>query len=134
MKLRDPPLWDILPNLHRALNVQASTLRLRLVIASQSLAMAAVSFMTGSSWGVFVLVMPIVATLTQSLGADPALVSGATISASTFGSHACFYSDATVLTAKATGCTPLQHALTQFPYALLAAGLAVVGYLLLAFL
>jgi Na+/H+ antiporter NhaC len=95
--------------------------------------MAAVSFMTGSSWGVFVLVMPIVATLTQSLGADPALVIGATISASTFGSHACFYSDATVLTAKATGCTPLQHALTQFPYALLAAGLAVVGYLLLAF-
>ena len=47
-----------------------------------------------------------------------------TISASTFGSHACFYSDATVLTAKATGCTPLQHAITQFPYALIAAGAA----------
>jgi Na+/H+ antiporter NhaC len=45
------------------------------------------------------------------------LLIGATLSASTFGSHACFYSDATVLTAQATGCTPLQHALTQLPYA-----------------
>ena len=40
---------------------------------------------------------------------------GATLSASTFGSHACFYSDATVLTAQASGCTPMQHALTQIP-------------------
>ena len=45
------------------------------------------------------------------------LVIGATLSASTFGSHACFYSDATVLTAQATGYTPMQHALTQIPYA-----------------
>ena len=98
------------------------------------ISMAAVSFVTGSNWGIFVIVMPIVATLTENLGADPALVVGATISASTFGSHACFYSDATVLTAKATGCTPLQHALTQFPYALIAAAGAVLGYLALAWI
>ena len=98
------------------------------------LSMALVSFVTGSNWGVFVIVMPIVATLATNLGADPALVVGATISASTFGSHACFYSDATVLTARATGCTPFQHALTQFPYALIAAGAAVLGYLALAWI
>jgi Na+/H+ antiporter NhaC len=78
--------------------------------------------------------MPIVAALSQNLGANPALVIGATISASTFGSHACFYSDATVLTARATGCTPFDHALTQFPYALMAAGTAVLGYLVLAWI
>ena len=49
--------------------------------------------------------------------ADITLVIGATLSTSTFGSHACFYSDATVLTAQASGCTPMQHALTQIPYA-----------------
>lgn len=96
--------------------------------------MALVSFLTGSNWGVFVIVMPIVATLARNLGADPALVVGATISASTFGSHACFYSDATVLTARATGCTPFQHALTQFPYALIAATASVLGYLALAWI
>ncbi len=94
--------------------------------------MGLVSFMTGSNWGVFVIVLPIVTALAQGMGADMTLVIGATLSASTFGSHACFYSDATVLTAQATGCTPLQHALTQLPYALIAAALTVVAYLLIA--
>ncbi len=96
--------------------------------------MALVSFMTGSNWGVFVIVLPIVTALANNLGADMTLVIGATLSASTFGSHACFYSDATVLTAQASGCTPFQHAVTQIPYALIAAAISVAGYLLIAYL
>ncbi|MGY8795652.1 MAG: Na+/H+ antiporter NhaC family protein, partial [Woeseiales bacterium] len=96
--------------------------------------MALVSFMTGSNWGVFVIILPIVTALSNNLGADITLVLGATLSASTFGSHACFYSDATVLTAQASGCTPMQHALTQFPYALIAAAISIVGFLILAYL
>jgi Na+/H+ antiporter NhaC len=95
--------------------------------------MGLVSFLTGSNWGVFVIVLPIVTALGHGLGADMTLLIGATLSASTFGSHACFYSDATVLTAQATGCTPLQHALTQLPYALLAAAATVLGYLWIGF-
>jgi Na+/H+ antiporter NhaC len=98
------------------------------------LTMGLVSFTTGSNWGVFVIILPIVITLANNLGADMTLVIGATLSASTFGSHACFYSDATVLTAQATGTTTMQHALTQIPYALIAAGITAVGYLLIAFL
>jgi Na+/H+ antiporter NhaC len=90
------------------------------------------AFATGSNWGVFVIVLPIVTTLANSLGADMTLVIGATLSASTFGSHACFYTDATVLTAQACGTTPFQHAITQIPYALIAAALAATGYLLIA--
>ena len=95
--------------------------------------MAIVSFMTGSNWGVFVIVLPIVTALANNLGADITLVIGATLSASTFGSHACFYSDATVLTAQASGCTPFQHAITQIPYALIAAAISIAGYLLIAY-
>jgi Na+/H+ antiporter NhaC len=95
--------------------------------------MGLVSFMTGSNWGVFVIILPIVTSLANNLGADMTLVIGATLSASTFGSHACFYSDATVLTAQATGCTPMQHALTQFPYALIAAAISLAGYVVLAY-
>ena len=62
------------------------------------------------------------------------LVIGATLSASTFGSHACFYSDATVLTAQSSGCTPFQHAITQIPYAVIAAVISIVGYLGIAYL
>ena len=95
------------------------------------LTMGLVSFATGSNWGVFVIILPIVAALGNSLNADMALVIGATLSASTFGSHACFYSDATVLTAQASGCTPFQHAYTQLPYALIAAAITSLGYILL---
>ena len=95
--------------------------------------MGLVSFMTGSNWGVFVIILPIVTALANNLGADMTLVIGATLSASTFGSHACFYSDATVLTAQASGCTSMQHALTQIPYALIAAAIALLGYIVLAY-
>lgn len=96
------------------------------------LIMGMVSFATGSNWGVFVIVLPIVVSLATSLDANMILVIGATLSASTFGSHACFYSDATVLTAQACGCTPFQHAYTQLPYALLAASISALGYILIA--
>jgi Na+/H+ antiporter NhaC len=77
-------------------------------------------------------VLPIVVTLTEAVGADMTVVIGATLSASTFGSHACFYTDATVLTAQATGTTPYQHAITQLPYALIAAFVATIAYLVIA--
>lgn len=96
------------------------------------ISMAIISFATGSSWGVFVIVLPIVVSLANGLDANMTVVIGATLSASTFGSHACFYSDATVLTAKASGCTPYQHAISQLPYALIAAGIAIIGYLIIA--
>ena len=96
--------------------------------------MALVAFMTGSNWGVFVIILPIVTALAHNLGADMMLVLGATLSASTFGSHACFYSDATVLTAQASGCTPFQHAITQIPYALIGAAITIIGYLVLGYM
>jgi Na+/H+ antiporter NhaC len=38
------------------------------------------------------------------------------------------------LTAQATGTTAMQHALTQIPYALIAAAITTAGYLLLAWI
>lgn len=96
------------------------------------LVMGFVSFATGSNWGVFVIILPIVVSLANNLNADMGLVIGATLSASTFGSHACFYSDATVLTAQSSGCTAFQHAYTQIPYALIAAAISAVGYLIIS--
>ncbi len=95
-------------------------------------AMAVLAFATGSSWGIFAVTIPIVMPLADSLGADIPLVIGALLSASAFGSQACFYSDSTVLAAQGSGCNLISHALTQLPYTLIAAGLAFVGFLLIA--
>ena len=124
---------DVLGLAPYVVSVMEPILTPELLPAAIFVSMALVSFMTGSNWGVFVIVLPIVTALANNLGADMPLVIGATLSASTFGSHACFYSDATVLTAQASGCTPFQHAVTQIPYALIAAAISVAGYLALAY-
>ena len=75
------------------------------------------------------MAIPIVVTLSQSLHANVWLCLGAVISSGTFGAHACFYSDATILAAAGSECNNLQHALTQLPYALMAATLASACFL-----
>ena len=104
----------------------------RLLPAVTFLTMSFVAFATASFWGIFAVAIPIVLPLAHAVGADMPLVLGALISASAFGSHACFYGDSTVLAARGAGCGVVEHALTQLPYALLAASLATAGFLLLA--
>ncbi len=95
------------------------------------LLMGLLAFATSSAWGIFVVAFPIVIPVANSVGADTNLVLGALLSASVFGSHACFYSDSTVLAAKGSGCTPYQHAITQLPYSLIAAGVACLLFALI---
>lgn len=96
------------------------------------LAMAILSFATGSSWGIFAVSIPIVMPLAYAVEADIPLVIGALLSASSFGSQACFYSDSTVLAAQGSGCNLVSHAVTQLPYTLIAASLAFIGFILIA--
>lgn len=96
------------------------------------LAMAVLAFATGSSWGIFAVTIPIVMPLAYALEADIPLTIGALLSASAFGSQACFYSDSTVLAAQGSGCNLISHAITQLPYTLIAAALAFVGFILIA--
>ena len=96
------------------------------------LAMAVLAFATGSSWGIFAVTIPIVMPLAYAIDANIPLVIGALLSASSFGSQACFYSDSTVLAAQGSGCDLVSHAVTQLPYTLLAATAAFIGFLLIA--
>ncbi len=93
--------------------------------------LALIVFGTSSSWGVFIIAIPIVIPIAQSLDVYMPLVIGALLSASSFGSHACFFSDSSVLASQGAGCAPMQHAFTQFPYALMGAAFAIVAFLVL---
>ena len=94
------------------------------------LTIALIAFASGSFWGIIVVAMPIVIPLAEAVNADLSLVIGALISASAFGSHTCFYGDSTVLSAHGSGCGAIDHALTQLPYALLAAAAASVAFVI----
>jgi len=86
-------------------------------------------FMTGSNWDIYMITFPIILPLSMAIGADPVICSAAIISAGVFGSHVCIVSDATLCTSAACGCDNYQHATTQIPYALIAAGITAVTYL-----
>lgn len=94
---------------------------------------AGLSFITGSNWGIPALTIPILIPLALAGGANPLVVFGAIVSGGTFGSHACFYSDATVLTSQCCGIENMEHALTQIPFAAVAAGLTTIGFLICGF-
>lgn len=98
------------------------------------LLVAALNFSTGSAWGVPAIVSPILLPLALSIGANPLMVMGAIVSGATLGSHACFYSDATVLTSSCCKMNNMDHALSQLPYAMCAAGIATVGYSVFGFI
>lgn len=94
---------------------------------------AALSFITGSNWGIPALTIPILIPLAFAGGANPLIVFGAIVSGGTFGSHICFYSDATVLTSQASGIDNLEHAFTQLPYGVLSALIALIGFVICGF-
>lgn len=94
---------------------------------------AVLAFTTGSDWGMSTMITPIVFPLGAILGANPVLIMAAVISGGTFGSHACFYADATILSAQSSGISSVDHAVTQLPYVIIACVLSTVGFLITGF-
>ena len=74
--------------------------------------------------------VPIVVPLAIALDANVLLALGAVVSGGVFGSHACFYSDATVLSSATCEIDNMSHAVSQFPYVLISAALAIAGFLI----
>jgi tetracycline resistance efflux pump len=87
-------------------------------------------FIMGISWGMYIIALPIVIPLAISLGANPYLAVGAVASAGIWGSHICFYSDATILSSAATGCENFRHAITQLPYGLIGFVIAAIAFII----
>jgi len=100
-----------------------------LVFASLSV----IAVTTGSSWGLYAVAIPLVVPLAQHLHSNVLLNCGAIVSAGVFGSNACLYSDATILTSQSTECNNLENGLVQLPYAFIAFGLSCVAYLIFGY-
>ena len=63
---------------------------------------ALLALCTGSFWGIAAIAFPIILPLAQSMDVSVYLAAGAVVSGASFGSQACFFSDAATLTCKAT--------------------------------
>ena len=94
---------------------------------------AALAFCTGNNWGVPAFTIPMVLPLAVACDANIYLCTGALLSGAAFGCNACFFSDTTVLTAKCCGISNMEHALSQLPYAVTAATVAAILFLIFGF-
>ena len=90
---------------------------------------AVMSFATGSSWGAFAIMLPIVIPMAVSMGVPMHASIGAVLSGGLFGDHASPISDTTILSSTGAGCDHVDHVRTQLPYALLAAGISLTAHL-----
>lgn len=95
------------------------------------LSLGLIAFTTGNSWGLYAIAVPLVVPLAHDLGCNTWVCIGAVISAGTFGAHACFYSDATILAAQGAECNNYQHGITQLPFALISFTITCIAYIIL---
>lgn len=100
------------------------------------------SFATGTSWGTFGILIPIVTGVFSSSLANvsetgiPSMVIiciSACLAGAVCGDHCSPISDTTIMASTGAQCDHVNHVSTQLPYALLVAGVSAVGYLIAGF-
>ena len=75
------------------------------------------SFSTGTAWGTFGILIPIVVPVAQAVDPNLVLVClSATLAGSVFGDHCSPISDTTILSSAGAGCAHLEHVSTQMLY------------------
>ncbi|QFU77244.1 C4-dicarboxylate ABC transporter [Halioglobus maricola] len=102
--------------------------------ASLFLVSGFIAFSVGSSWGTFSIMLPIAIPIAAAMGVEPALFVAAVLSGGIFGDHGSPISDTTIVSSMASGTEHIEHVRTQLPYALIAGGVSVVGFLVLGLL
>ncbi|WP_122032738.1 Na+/H+ antiporter NhaC family protein [Aliivibrio sp. EL58] len=104
-----------------------------LVPAVAFLLAAIISFATGSSWGTFAIMMPLVIPTAIAIDAPLYASIGAVLSGGLFGDHCSPISETTILSSTGAGCDQFEHFKTQLPYALLNGGIALISFVIAGF-
>lgn len=101
------------------------------------------AFATGTSWGTFGILIPIVTSVFEpelaniaQTGEIPSMVIiciSACLAGAVCGDHCSPISDTTIMASTGAQCDHVNHVSTQLPYALTVAAVCVVGYLLSGF-
>ena len=87
------------------------------------------AFATGTSWGTFGVLLPIVCAVFPS-GELMVISVAACLAGAVCGDHCSPISDTTIMASAGAQCDHINHVSTQLPYALTVAGVSFVGYIL----
>ncbi len=90
------------------------------------------AFATGTSWGTFGVLLPIVCSIFPS-GELMVIAVSACLAGAVCGDHCSPISDTTIMASTGAQCDHIAHVSTQLPYALTVAAVSFVGYILAGF-
>ena len=92
-----------------------------------------ISFSTGTSWGTFGILIPIVLAIFP-IGDPMGVISmSACLAGSVCGDHCSPISDTTIMSSAGAQCNHINHVSTQLPYAITVAAISFVGYIVAGF-
>ena len=91
------------------------------------------SFATGSSWGTFGMLIPIVQSVFQMSNPLAIVCVSACMAGAVCGDHCSPISDTTIMSSAGAQCDHVNHVRTQLPYAMTCAGISFLVYILAGF-
>lgn len=92
------------------------------------------AFATGTSWGTFGILIPIVVAVFQNTNPDMMIISiSACMAGAVCGDHCSPISDTTIMASAGAQCEHVNHVTTQLPYALTVAAISFVTYIVAGF-
>ncbi len=92
------------------------------------------AFATGTSWGTFGILIPIVVSAFQTTDPKMMIISiSACMAGAVCGDHCSPISDTTIMASAGAQCNHVNHVSTQLPYALLVAAVSCVTYVIAGF-
>lgn len=95
---------------------------------------AFLAFSTGTSWGTFSILLPIVVDILPAGSELLTITVSATLAGAVCGDHCSPISDTTIMASAGSNCDHINHVSTQLPYALTVAFVSCVNYVLAAYI
>ena len=92
------------------------------------------AFATGTSWGTFGILLPIVITVFSGAGEILIIAMSACLAGAVCGDHCSPISDTTIMASAGAQCDHVNHVSTQLPYALTVAAVSTVSYIIAGFI
>ena len=92
------------------------------------------AFATGTSWGTFGILIPIVVGVFQNTNPELMIISiSACMAGAVCGDHCSPISDTTIMASAGAQCEHVNHVMTQLPYAVTCAAVSFVTYIVAGF-
>ena len=92
-----------------------------------------IAFSTGTSWGTFGILIPIVLAIFPVGDTMGVICMSACLAGAVCGDHCSPISDTTIMSSAGARCDHLNHVSTQIPYAVTVAAISFVGYIIAGF-